>query len=509
MTRCAGRARQPLDGRPQSLSRLLWVAALLPAAAMAQGTASGPGLRFGASIDGQASYVVNSRLGGRDAGEFVAEVRPGFSVSSRAGRILGSLSYGLSLSQRSRNSESDDDVRHNLAAQFSAEAVERWMYIDGTANISQQLRDPYGSRSAGDSAAGANNRLEVLTASVSPYVRGQIAGATAYELRLNAGATNARRSIVNDSTSWGGALNVTSRVGLLGWGLQASSQETDYRASRNTRNDRVTLSANWIPDPDLTLVVRGGEESSDVGSLEQERTTNWGGGLTWRPSPRTRAQFDYDKRYFGDAYSVAVEHRLSQTTFSLTSSRADSGTSYGSQPAVTALQLREAILAASISDPVLRQQQALSDLQLAGIDPAAILIPAQLNSAVSVIQNHGFTIGYTGRRISLGLQAYLSKSSVIDTVSLISSEPVEQHGWTFSASYRLNPTTSVFLSGGRQDTRATATRAGTNLKSVAANLGTQLGRGATANVGARYSVFNSSTEPYREAAVTASLGYRF
>lgn len=485
------------------------MAALLPATVAAQGTPSGPGLRFGASIDGQASYVVNSRLGGRDGGEFVAEVRPAFSLASRAGRVVGSLSYGLSLTQRSRNSDADDAVQHNLAAQFSAEAIERWMYVDGGASISQQLKDPYGARSAGDSAAGANNRLEVATASVSPYVRGQIAGALSYELRLNAGATNARRSIVNDSSSWGGALNVTSRAGLLGWGLQVSSQETDYRASRTTRNDRITLSGNWIPDPDLTLTVRGGEESSDAGSLEQERTTNWGGGFTWRPSPRTRAQLDYDKRFFGDSYRVALEHRLSQTSFSLTSSRSDSGTSYGSQPAVTALQLREAILAATISDPVLRQQQALSDLQLAGIDPSLILIPAQLSSAVSVVESHGLNVGYTGRRISLGMQAYLSKSRVFDTVSPINAEPVEQHGWTFSASYRLNPTTNVFLNGGRQDTRATATRAGTNLKSVSVNLGTQLGRGATANVGARYSVFNSSTEPYREAAVTAALGYRF
>lgn len=493
--------------RPHPAAR--WLAVWLACAAVPAWAQSGPGLRVAASIDSSLSAVVNSRLGGRDAAEVVAEVRPGLSISSRSGRVVGSLTYGLQLQQRSRNSESDDGVQHNLQAQFSAEAVERWLYVDGSAGISQQLKDPYGVRGTGDSAAGSSNRLEVATASLSPYVRGILGGSVTYELRLNAAGTNARRSIDNDSTTWGGAFNIGAQVGRYGWGLVATTQESDYRRAGNTRNDRVYGTLSWLPDPDYTLSVRGGEEASDVGTPLEQRFTTYGGSFGWRPSPRTRAQLDYEKRYFGDSYRVLVEQRMSNASFSISSSRSDSTSSSVSRGAITALQLQEAILAATITDPGLRRQQALADLQLAGIDPTQIIIISSLNSAVSIAENHAITFGYSGRNLSFGAQAYLGKNRVIDRNTPGNQEPVEQFGWQANLGYRLGPTTSFTLTGGRQDTRATSQRAGTNLKTVAASLGAQLGRNGSASLGARYSVFNSSTDPYREAAITASAGYRF
>lgn len=494
---------------PRHPHRLLFVLACMAAAGGPAWAQSGPGLRVATSIDGQISTVVNSAQGGRDSPEVVAEVRPGISVSSRAGRVVGSLTYGLQLQQRSRNSDADDSVQHNLAAQFSAEAIERWLYVDASAGISQQLKDPYGVRSSGDSSAGSSNRQMVATAALSPYVRGVVGGSVAYELRLNAAGTNARRSIQNDSSTWGGSFNLSSQVGRVGWGLVATTQETDFRASTNTRNDRVFATLSWLPDPDFTLGLRGGEESSDVGTPVQQRFTTYGGSVTWRPSPRTRAQADYEKRFFGDSYRVVVDQRMSNATLSISSSRSDSSSSSVSRGAVTALQLQELILAATISDPVQRQQQALADLQLAGVDPNQIIIVSALNSAVSIVESHAVTFGYSGRNLSFGAQAYLSRNQVIDRTLSVSQEPVEQHGWLLNLGYRLGPTTSATLSGGRQDTRATATRAGTNYKSVSANLGMQLGRNASASLGARYGVFNSRTEPYREAAITAAAAYRF
>lgn len=479
---------------------------MIPSAALAQ---SGPGLRFGYGVDGQTSYVVNSRLGGREGGELVTEVRPGFSVASRTGRVVGSLSYGLTLRHRSRNDQADDDVQHSLTAQFSAEAIERWMFVDAGASISQQLKDPYGARGTGGSAAGSSNRQEVATASLSPYVRGLLGGRLSYEVRLNASGTNARDSITSDSSTWGGSVSLSGQHGLLGWGLQATSQETDYRASRSTRDDRVNLSANWIPDPDWVLTVRGGEESTDVGGTTAQRTATWGGGVTWRPSTRTRLQFSGEKRYFGDSYSAVIEHRMHQVSFSLVSSRSDSGTNYGSQPAVTALQLQEALMAAAFPDPALRQQAALAFLQSIGRDPSDIVVPAFVNTAVSVIDSHSVNFGYSGRGLSFGAQAYMTKSRIVDSLLPVPAEPVEQRGWNMTAGYQLGPEASVSLSGGLQETLATATRAGTKFKTLQANLGMRLGRNATASFGARYSVFNSINEPYREAAITAALGYRF
>ena len=44
---------------------------------------------------------------------------------------------------------------------------------------------------------------------------------------------------------------------------------------------------------------------------------------------------------------------------------------------------------------------------------------------------------------------------------------------------------------------------------VSLNWTDRLGPRTTVSVSARYSVFNSATDPYRESAVTASLSMRF
>ena len=58
-------------------------------------------------------------------------------------------------------------------------------------------------------------------------------------------------------------------------------------------------------------------------------------------------------------------------------------------------------------------------------------------------------------------------------------------------------------------TQGTDTRAGTELKSATLTWSDQLGRRTTASLSLRYSVFNSTTDPYREGAITASLSQRF
>ncbi len=500
-------AVHPLGHRPFA-GALLAALAMTTGLARAQDAPAGRGFTLSSFVDTQASYVVNSRQGGRDAGEWVAELRPGFRLDSRAGRVVGSLGYSLGLPYRSRNRGSDD-VRHSLSVQFSAEAVPRALYVDLSASISQQLANPFGVQAAPGSSVGDSNRLEVGTASISPYTRGVLAGAVSYELRLNASTTNARRSIVTDSSAWGGSLSLSSLLAgtALGWGFNASSQESEFRTGRRTRNDRYAGSLSYIPDPDVTLSVRAGQESTDAGGPVQQRFDNWGGGLTWRPSPRTRVQFDGEDRFFGNSYRALIEHRTSQTSTQFSSSRSDN---QGGAAAVqvTNLALQEFQLASTVPDPVQRQQLALALLQAANVDPNAVAFVGFLNSGVTVSESHTLSMAYTGRRLSGSVQAFASRTEVIGS-QLANNEPVQQQGLTLNLGYRLTPDVGLTAVGSRLLTKATATRAGTALKSASLSLGTQLGRRTSASVSARYSVFNSRTEPYREAAVTAALNHRF
>jgi uncharacterized protein (PEP-CTERM system associated) len=487
------------------------VAAVLGAPAWAQDAPAGRGLQVSTYIDASSSVLVNSLYGGRDAGDLSVEVRPGVSVASNAGRVIGALGYSLGLVQRSRRGgDSESGVVHNLSAQFSAEALERWLYVDGTAGYSRQSADPYGVQGLGNSAAAEVSTAEVATASLSPYVKGALGTTLTYEVRLNASGTNTRRSLLGDATTYGGNLSLASPLTgrLVGWGLVASSQETDYRVGRTTRNERWSGSVYWIPDPDLTLTLRGGQERTDVGQFEAERYSNWGGGITWRPSPRTRVQLDGDERYFGTSYRLVLDYRTPQTTLLVGSSRADN-IGPNQRASITAFQLRDAQLASAIPDRTLRQQQVLADLALLGQNPDDIVFSSLINGAITVVERHDASFGYSGRSLTASVSLFFENSKVIDAPLGNADEPVRRKGYVANIGYRLGPDATLSLAGSWLTTLATEQRPGTNLQTASVTLEKLMGRRTRASVGLRYSVFNAAVSPYKEAALTARLNHRF
>ncbi len=465
-----------------------------------------------ASVNTQLSYLVSSRTGGVDGGEFVAELRPGVQLSSRSGRVVGSLNYALGLSYRARDSGAQN-VQHQLSSSFSAEAVERWMYLDGSATVSQQTVSAFGQQSTADSNQNNSNRVEVLSVSLSPYVRGVFGSAVSYEARLSANATNARRSITADSSGSSGSVSLSSVVGgtSLGWGLSAMTQTSDFRAGRQTRGDRYAASLSYIPDPELSFSARGGQESTDAAGASKATTSNWGAGVTWRPTDRTRLQLDTDERYFGRAYRVSLDHRMASSSLQFSSSRDSSnGSSGGSGQRLTLYEVFFAQFASVQPDPVLRDLMVLDFLRAQNLDPNAFVPGGFLNTSVTVQERHQLTLSYAGLRMAGSVQAFASSTSVIDAAAVSSiNQNASQWGYMANASYRLTPDASLALTGSRLLTQGNATRNGTNLKSLSLSLSGQLARRTSASVSARYSVFNSDTNPYREAAITASLSQRF
>jgi uncharacterized protein (PEP-CTERM system associated) len=511
MKRPRATAAEPHTVRHPTAAVLLLLAGALPAAALAQDTPAGRGISVAAYVDSSADFAVNSRLGGRDAGDLTLVLQPGVAMAGRTGRAYGSLNYSVGFLQRERRGAggSDNEVNHNLAAQLSAELIDRWMYFDGNATIGRQTASPFGLQGVGNSAPAQASTVEVYTTSLSPYVQGTVGTAATYEVRLNANATNARRSLLADSVSWGGSASLSSPLGtrLLAWSLVASSQETDFRAGNNTRNDRWSASLSWIPDPDLSLTVRGGEEVSDVAVLERTRYANWGGGVSWRPSTRTRVQLDGDDRYFGTSYRLVLEHRTPQFAFQAGSSRSDNSGQPSRVP-VTAYQLRDSQLTSLIPDPSARQQQVLADLALLGISPDAVVFSSLVTSAITVVERTDASLGYTGRILTASVQAYFENSRIADTLGR-APEPVRRKGYSGNVGYRLGPDSNLLLAATWLTTLPSSTLPGNNLKSATATVDRALARRTRASLGLRYSVFNSATDPYREAALTARLNHRF
>ena len=480
--------------------------------ALAQSDGSARAVNVSATVYADVSEVADKRWVTSDTRDTVTQLRPGLRVDSRSGRVVGSLEYNLNLSHHTKADFQGQNVQNFLTANVQAEAIEHWMYVDAAANITQQPASAYGQQSASAGSDDNANRIEVGTVRVSPYVRGSLASALNYELRLNGTATNGRRSMAADSSSTGGSFALSSAVpgALIGWDLTASSQTLGFRTGRKTQTDRVQARLSWFPDPDLTLNVRGGQESTDVADVVKTRYDNWGAGLTWRPSPRTRAQFDLDERYFGRSHQVTLEHRLASSSIRFTSSRdAVNGadpTAAGQR--VTLYQLLDRMLTSSIPDATQRDAEVRLILQNANADANQLVSGGSINSAVTVTERNELNLGYTGHRMTGSLQAFSSKKRSLDP-SATGTEPLQQWGYIAMASYQLTTTAQLNLMGSRLITQATAVQAGTDLKSLSLGWSNLVARRTTMGFNARYSVFNSATDPYRQIAVLASLSQRF
>ena len=487
---------------------------LLPGHAAAQGAGRTTGLST--TLDSSLSYVDTRRFDTAPSlSELTTELRPGIQYLSRSGRLQGVASYSLGLVHRSRTDPAFE-AQHRLSAALTGALVENLAFIDVSASIGKQALSAFGQQSVAGQTSSNANQQEVGTLSISPSLRGNLAGLALYDLRLTASGTNTRKSVEGDSTATGGSLSLSSanRGALIGWGLSASSITSDFRAGGKSSNDRATASLDFTPDVDLGFSLRAGRESTDIGVAERQSYDNWGVSARWSPSPRTVANFSTDRRFFGRSHSLSLSHRLPLSSLRFSSVRditlSANPNSLG-QP-LTLYDLFFAQFASQEPDPVRRQQLVLSFLAGLGLDPSATIGGGVINRGPTLQERNDLAWTYTAKRLTLAAQAFASRTRQLEAAGGAGgagNEDTSQRGYNGSVSYRLTPTASLSVFGSRLMTKPTATQTATDLKSLSLTLSDRLGPYATAALNARYTVFNSAFTPYRETAVGASLGLRF
>ncbi len=489
--------------------------ALCVGAFCATASAQGTGLRVAATLDTVLTYTDSTAVDGGGRGDFITELRPGITLSSGSGRVRGTLNYALGAIRHSL-SENGSQFQNTLNASFTAEAIEKRVFLDGSASVARTAISAFGQQAASDSLSTNGNRTEVANVSLSPYVRGRLGDVTTYEARLTESATNARDSIVGDSTNTGGSLTLSSaRSGaLFGWSLNATHNHAHFRVGGNSSSDSAAATVTARPDPELQLSLRGGQEANDVFGDQRTRYNNYGGGITWTPSPRTTASIDADERYFGRSFRLSLQHRFSRSSFSLNATRdaSTSGNPTGVGQPQTLYQLYYNQFASQQPDPALRDQLVLDFLRALGQDPNTIVIGGYLNTGVTLQRREDLAWTYTGVRSTISLQAFASDVRLLGTAGQAAQTPdaaTRQIGYTGSLSYRLTPTASTSLTGSWLRTLTNATQLGNSLKTVALTWTNQLGKRTSASLSARYSLFSSPTSPYHESSAVATLGVRF
>jgi uncharacterized protein (PEP-CTERM system associated) len=455
----------------------------------------------------------NSSGGGRTGGEFATRVAPGISVVSRSGRVQGSLDYSLSATHYSAQSQAKT-IQNALNASLTAEAIERLMYLDARANISRQAITPFGQQSAAGSLRENSNLTEVSTVSLSPYVRRSVGGWADFEGRVTAAATHSRGQASPDSKQLTANLSLASAssASRFGWALSGYGQRVKFGSSQATDNSRVSGRLTFKPDYDLRLSLGAGQEFTNVGGTSRRSYTTWGGGLRWTPTERTVLEADVDKRYFGRSFRVLAEHRTPRTVWRYADTRdvtsGSDATGVG-QP-VTLYQLYFSLFASSVPDPGARDQFVRDFLRLQGRDGGEFVSGGFLGAVASVQRRQDLSFAWSGLRSSFSLQAFASDTRQLDGPGgAARADRIRLSGYSATASHRLTALSALNLTGAQQKTWGLGSNAGNDLKSLSLGWSTQLGQRTSLGLSARYAVFNSATDPYREASIAASLSQRF
>jgi uncharacterized protein (PEP-CTERM system associated) len=440
--------------------------------------------------------------------DLITQFSPGFSVTSRAGALQGNLSYSLNGLIYARDS-SLNSAFHTLSSAATYSILDGRAGINATASAGRQSVSPFATQTT-SASLNSGNQSQVFTYSLSPYLKGQLLGDTAYQVRLSYSqsmSSAATAASAGDTRSLTGTASLNGRLGRIGWGLNLNRLVTESATSDNSFNSRAIGSLSFAPDVDWHLSVHAGSETDSIRTRNSQRTTIWGAGAIWTPTPRTSVRLDIDRRFFGRSYTASASHRMARTVWTFTDSRSleTSGSAGVSTLTNYAFysQLFASITDAAVRDAVVRDFLASRNLDPNGREATA----GFLTSGPTVQRSQNVSMAYQGLRATLTVSVFQTRS---DSASQLSSgSTVQQRGFSASLSHRLTSAASVVVTASLQQTPSAGAQTGNDLKSIVATWSSKLGPHSNVSLGLRHTQADSDTNPYQESALIGSIRMEF
>ena len=486
------------------------------------------------------TYTTNVFLSNtRKQSDLITQVSPGIRMSSTGGRFKGSIDYSLNELVYA-NSSTRRQSQNALNAAGTVEAIDNWAFIDFSGQIGQQAISAFGAP-VGDGTAVNGNSTETAVFKISPYLRGRLGSAAEYEARYSLTSSRSDAAAVSNVNARDLSLNLSgngARRGM-GWYVALVDQSIDYSAGRSNNSRRINGQFNYPFTDRWGGYLKIGRESSDFlaatsqsqdlsalgvtftpndeAQFSIDKGSQGSTGLTvkWAPSKRTSVSVLREHRLFGDTQNIALAYRTANTAWTFSDNRGVVSTT-GLSSVSTPTSLYDLLLtqfSAIETDPVKREQFA-AELQANGIKPAATAVGGFLTNALSRQNQQQVSFALFGARSTISLTATRGSNSRLDSAStaiddLSTSSVVRQNGLIANISYRLTANSTLSLIAASQNASGSAGQTGTSTKTFNVNLSTRLTKDATAGLGLRRVIFDSSTAPYTETAVLGNVNVQF
>jgi uncharacterized protein (PEP-CTERM system associated) len=275
--------------------------------------------RIEPTLEASAIYTDNANHSEDDPeGAVILRATPGVTLSSEGSRrVQATLQYGLSGVARFGEKESTD-LLHRLNAIGNAELVEDFLFIDGSARVSQQLISLEGPLV--EAEISDRNRATVGTYSVSPYVQKRLGTFANAQARYTAsGAIFENNVAANTSANTlTAALTNGTRFDDLSWGLNYFIRKAGYDDDLpDSTFERAYASLGYALTRKFRVFGTVGEEWNDYLSATETDGSSWSAGFGWSPSRRTSLEASVGERYFGNTYNVSLQHRTRASTWNV------------------------------------------------------------------------------------------------------------------------------------------------------------------------------------------------
>jgi uncharacterized protein (PEP-CTERM system associated) len=274
--------------------------------------------RFEPYIGASATYTDNVKQSPNNPQDaLILTETPGFNLRSEGSRrVQASLQYGLTGVERFGGDQSND-VYHNLNAVGNAELVKDFLFIDGSARISQELISLLGSPA--DATTNNSNRTTVGAYSISPYIQQRLGTFAFAQARYtDSGAIFQNNVAPNaNSNSFSARLNSGTRFTDLSWALNYLIRKTQNRNAPDTTFESTSATAGYALTRHFRVFGTIGQDSNDYLSATGTSGSFYSAGFGWAPTRLTSIEASAGERYFGRTYSFSGSHRTRLTRWTL------------------------------------------------------------------------------------------------------------------------------------------------------------------------------------------------
>lgn len=351
--------------------------------------------------------------------DWITDLATGFNLRYKSARALAFIDYRVDKFYHNRQTALNR-TENRLNSRTTLEAIEKWLFVDVSASITQENRTPFGVAGTSDFSSNPINRVETTNYRVAPYIRGVFANFADYQFRLSSTETRVSDGSIPSTraTELTAFARNSQTASGIGWSAEANALSLKPVGIDERSDSRLRASLIANVTPQIHFSLGGGVEQSNLENADKKNTITHNIGLEWSPNERTKLAAVMQKRFFGYDHLVAIGHRTRLTAWRLSSNREVMflGSRLLGEQSGSVQGLLLDLLAATISDPVGRAEAAQKKFEQSG------------TSAVSGI-----------KRDALATQPYLSRRHEASVVLL-------------------GPRNTLTLNGGWQEQRAFSTR---------------------------------------------------